>query len=165
MSAFLASQILVGIAFLTDFVSFQFKDRKKILLFLCVSAALISAHYFLLGRNTAGLLVSISILRFVTSYFSTRKVWMFSILGVTLLGFVYTYASSLSFLILIALMLITIGAFQKEDKYLRILMMGGTILVIVYNAIIFSPMAVLLEGSFFVSNLIGYYRFYIRGKN
>ena len=159
---FIASQILVGIALLTDFISFQFKDRKKIVLLLCVSAALISAHYFLLERNTAGVLVFISIIRFITAYFSTRKILMFAIIGLNILGFIFTYPSFLSVIILLALILVTIGVFQKEDKLLRILIMIGTIFMITYDVLIFSPMAIFLESFFLVSNLLGYYRFYIR---
>lgn len=163
-SGFLLSQILVGIAFLTDFASFQCKDRKKIVLFLCFSSALISIHYFLLGRSTAGILVGVSIIRFITAYFSTRKIFMFAILGLNVLGFAMTYVSPLSFVILTALVLVTIGAFQEGDKNLRKLIMVGTSLMIIYNAIIFSPMAILLESSFLMSNLLGYYRFYIKKK-
>ncbi len=164
MNLFILSQILVGIAFCTDLISFQFKERKKVVLFLCLSSALISTHYFLLGRNTAGLLVFISIIRFITSYFSTRKILMFSIIGLNILGFLLTYSSPLSFIILFALILITIGAFQKEDKSLRRIIMMGTCFVITYDILIFSPIAIILEISFLLSNVIGYFRFYYKKK-
>ncbi len=162
ITAFLASQILVGIAILTDFTSFQFKDRKKIILFLCISSALISSHYFLLGKNTAGVLVSISILRFIISYFSTRKIFMFAMIGLSILAFIFTYSSAFSFIILTALILTTIGSFQEEDKHLRIFLMIGAILIMIYDILIFSPMAILLESSYLIGNLIGYYRFYMK---
>lgn len=164
INSFLLSQILIGIAFLTDFASFQFKDRKIIVLFLCISAALISAHYFLLEKNTAGVLMIMSVIRFLTSYFSTRKIFMFSIIGISFLAFIFTYSTPPSILILISVLFFTIGAFQKKDKKLRPLLMCGTCLMITYDAIIFSPMAILLESSFLVSNLVGYYRFYIQKK-
>lgn len=164
IDSFLLSQILVGIAFFTDFASFQFKDRKKILLLLCTSAALISAHYFLLEKNTAGVLMIMSVIRFITSYFSTRKIFMFSIIGISFLAFIFTYSSPPAILILISVLFFTIGAFQKTDKKLRPLLMLGTCLMITYNVIIFSPMAIFLESSFLISNILGYYRFYIQKK-
>lgn len=165
ISAFIASQILIGIAFLTDFASFQFKDRKKIVLFLCVSSALISVHYFLLEKNTAGVLVAISMIRYLTSYFSTRKILMFGLIGFNILGFILTYSSLDSFIVIIAMIFFTVGAFQKEDKFLRLLTMVGTMLIISYDVIIFSPMAIFLESFFLVSNVLGYYRFHIREKS
>ena len=47
---------------------------------------------------------------------------------------------------------------------MRKLMMAGTSLAIIYNIIIFSPMGAIVEGSFLASNIIGYYRYYIRKK-
>lgn len=165
VDAFIASQILVGIAFLTDFASFQFKDRKKIVLFLCISSVPVSIHYFLLDKNTAGVLVFISVLRYLTSYFSTRKIFMFLLIGLVLLGFLGTYDSYYSIIILVAMILFTVGAFQKDDKLLRPLIMMGTVFMIIYDVIIFSPMAILLESFFLVSNVLGYYRFHIKEKS
>ena len=73
MSDFLLSQILIGIAICTDTISFQFKERKKIVACLLVSCTLISAHFMLLGHWTAAFLGLIAALRFTTSLFSTSK--------------------------------------------------------------------------------------------
>ena len=43
-------------------------------------------------------------------------------------------------------------------------MMAGTFLIIIYNAVIFSPMGVIAETSFLLSNIIAYYRHYIKNK-
>ncbi|MFP4402470.1 MAG: YgjV family protein [Candidatus Nanoarchaeia archaeon] len=53
-----------------------------------------------------------------------------------------------------------IAKFFENDKYIRILIMIGTILVIIYNSLVFSPVGVLLEILFLISNLIGYYKHY-----
>lgn len=47
---------------------------------------------------------------------------------------------------------------------MRKLMMVGTSIVIVYNAIIFSPMGVITEGTFLISGIIWYYRHYIKNN-
>lgn len=162
IDSFIASQILVGIALVTDFASFQFKDRKKILFFLSISTVLIAVHYFLLEKNTAALLVFIALIRFISSYFSSDKRLMWGIIGLNLLGFVFTYSALSSAIIFIAMLLFTAAAFQQKDKHLRLVMMVGTILMITYDVIIFSPVAILLESSFLISNLLGYYRFYVK---
>jgi hypothetical protein len=87
---------------------------------------------------------------------------MITLLGLGIIGFISTYSSPASLFMFGAMILFTIGAFQKNDKFLRLLMMTGTILVITYDVIIFSPMAILLESFFLVSNILGYYRFYIQ---
>ena len=49
LSAYTLSQILIGIAFCFDLASFQFREKKRVLLCLCLACLLISAHFWLLG--------------------------------------------------------------------------------------------------------------------
>ncbi|MEE4135689.1 MAG: YgjV family protein [Desulforhopalus sp.] len=56
MSLFALSQILVGIAICFDFLSFQFKERGRIVGCLLVSCTLISIHFMLLDHWTAACL-------------------------------------------------------------------------------------------------------------
>jgi hypothetical protein len=68
ISAFLLSQILIGLAFLFDLASFQFKERKYTLVCFALAAALISAHYFLLEQDTAGFIIALSAARFLVYF-------------------------------------------------------------------------------------------------
>lgn len=165
MSDFLLSQILIGIAICTDTLSFQFKERKKIVACLLISCTLISAHFMLLGHWTAACLGLIAAVRFTTSMFSTSKKLMGLFVFATIVISIFTYDGLLSVLGCMGGIFGTIASFCKEDKLLRQLMLVGTSLWIVHNFLANSPAAVLMEAIFISSNLVGYFRFYIRPKN
>jgi uncharacterized membrane protein len=161
---FLASQILAGFAIIADIFSFQFKERKKIIIFFMIAAVCIALHYLLLDRVLAACLLGVGIIRFFISYHSTKTYWIYifiSIFGVSSLLF---YKDIYDVVVFIAMSLITVWVFQKDDKHLRQFMMCGTSLVILYNFLIFSPVWVLLESIFLGSNLVGYYRHYIKKR-
>lgn len=148
----------------TDFISFQRKVRKEILGFLVISALLISTHFYLLEQYLAMAVGLVSAARFIVSYVSTEKYWLFIFLG--LLGGVsfITYQTPVGLIAAFASILVTIGSFQSSDRTLRLWIMSGTTGWIIHNALVFSPMATLMEVIFLSSNLIGYYRFYGRKK-
>ncbi|WP_170244944.1 YgjV family protein [Pararhodospirillum oryzae] len=163
MSSFLLSQIFVSIAILFDFMSFQYKERKKTYFCLIISASLICIHYFLLGNIAAGTIVALTVCRFVVCYYTTNKQFLILFLFLNFVSIFFTYQSSIDLIIFAGTMIFMIGNFQKNNKTMRILMMIGTSSYIYYNILIESPMAVVLEGLFLTSNIIGYYRHYIRG--
>jgi hypothetical protein len=165
MSDFLLSQILIAIATCTDTLSFQFKDRKKIVACLLVSCTLISAHFMLLGHWTAAYLGLVAAARFTTSMFSTSKKLMGLFVFATVVISIFTYDGLLTVLGCTGSIFGTVASFCKEDKLLRQLMLVGTCLWIVHNFLAGSPGAVLMEALFISSNLIGYFRFYIRPKS
>ncbi len=161
-AAFIISQIAMFIAIGFDFLSLQFKERKKIYLTLVFSASLISAHYFLLGKITAGIIVFFSVFRFVTCIFTTNKKYLYIFLALNTLTLIFTYTEIYDVIIYLGLFIFIIGNFQKDEKLMRKLMMIGTSTIIIYNIIIFSPMGIIAESSFLISNIIGYYRHYIK---
>lgn len=162
MSPFVISQILVGLALCTDILSFQFKERKQIVSCLLVSCLLISSHFMILGHWTAASLGVIAALRFTTSIFSTSKYFMYLFIAATWVVSILTFQGLLSIIGCVAGTVGTMGSFCKEDKKLRQLMFGATLLWITHNYLAGSPGAVILEIFFAGSNIFGYYRFYIR---
>ena len=162
ISAFILSQILIGIAFLFDLASFQFKERKATLLCFAAAAALIAAHFFVLGAITAGAVIAVSAVRFLVSIFSTDARLMYVFLLITLGLGAYTFSEYTDLIITAAILISTYAAFQKNEKRLRQFMMITTSLAITYNIIIFSPAAIALEVFFLGSNLFSYWRFYLR---
>jgi hypothetical protein len=165
MSDFLLSQILIGIAICTDTLSFQFKERKKIVACLLISCTLISAHFMLLGHWTAAWLGLVAAVRFTTSIFSTSKKFIGLFVFATIIISIFTYEGLLSILGCAGGIFGTVASFCKEDKLLRQLMLVGTSIWLVHNILAGSPGAVLMEAIFISSNLVGYFRFYIRPKN
>ena len=161
-SSFIASQIIVFIAMIFDFLSMQYKKREYTFLCLIVSASLISTHYFLLNRIAAGVIVFFSVLRFITCYFTTNKKYLYIFILLNTVSLFFTYKALTDLIVYAGVFIFIIGNFQEDNKLMRKLMMIGTSIIIIYNLVIFSPMGVVVESSFLISNFIGYYRHYTR---
>jgi hypothetical protein len=164
MSHFVISQILVGIAICFDILSFQFKERTKIVACLLVSCTLISIHFMLLDHWTAACLGILAAIRFTASLFSTSKKVMGGFVFATIVVAAFSYEGLLSLLACSGGCFGTVASFCKEDKQLRQLMLVGTSLWIIHNYLAGSPVAVLMEAIFISSNLVGYFRYYIWPK-
>ena len=162
---FIISQIAMFIAMGFDFLSLQYKKREYTFLCLIISASLISTHYFLLNKIAAGVIVFISILRFITCYFTTNKKFLWIFIGLNTISLFFTYTEIYDLIIYVGLIVFIIGNFQKDNRLMRKLMMVGTFIIIIYNGVIFSPMGIIAESSFLISNFIGYYRHYVKNKN
>jgi len=162
MTPFLLSQILIGFAICFDMFSFQFKDRNKIVFCLFCSAILISSHFILLEQYTAAGLTAIAAVRFIISIYSTSKKFMFVFLATSFIVTFITYSGVLSILSYLGASVNTVASFCKEDKHLRIIMIVGTLFWILHNYLANTPAAMLMELLFLSSNLVGYYRHYIR---
>lgn len=159
---FIISQIIMLIAMWSDFLGMQLKKRKHIFLAFIVSASLISIHYFLLDKTMAWVITMFSVIRFVTCYFTTDKKYMYLFLLINTVVLITTYAEIYDLILYVWLFLFIVWNFQVNDKKMRLLMMSGTTLVMIYNIFIFSPMWVAVEWSFLVSHILGYYRYHIR---
>lgn len=131
---------------------------------LIVSSIFISCHFMLLGHWTAALLGLLATTRYTSSIFTTSKKVMWIFLIITFFISVFSYAGLLSVLGGTATCATTVAAFSKDDKFLRQLMLTGTIIWIFHNYLAGSPGAVLMEAIFISSNLVGYFRYYIRPK-
>lgn len=116
----------------------------------------------LLDHWTASALGLIAAMRFATSIFSTSKVFMYFFIVLTWIVSFATYEGVLSILGCGGSTFGTLASFCKVDRQLRQLMFVATCLWIVHNFLAGSPGAVILEIVFISSNVIGYYRFYIR---
>lgn len=160
--SFFFSQVFAGLAIIADIFSFQFKERQKIIIFFMIAASCIALHYLFLERYVAALLIAVGILRFFVAYHRTDTIliYLFTVIY-TCITYVF-YKDIFDIIVYIATILITIWVFQSNDRYLRLYMMCGTSFVILYNFLIFSPVWVLLESIFLSSNLIGYYRHYLK---
>lgn len=162
MTTFMVSQILVSIAIVFDLISFQFKNRKYILICFIISLILISLHFLLLEKYTAAILTAIGIFRFLTSYFTTSLKARNFFIVFSIFVSIFTFQGYLSIISCLATIFATFAAFHKRDEKLRELMIIGSLLWIVHNILALSPMAVIMEVLFLSSNLFAYYRFYIR---
>ncbi|MBC7005985.1 YgjV family protein [Photobacterium sp. BZF1] len=162
MSAFLLSQILMGIAVCFDLVSFQFKEKKNIIKCFICAVILISIHFALLEQWTGAGLMALAALRYFTSLYTSSKRMALLFCISTLVITFFTYAGLASIISCVAALIQTVATFSNNDKRLRQLMIMGTSLWLTHNIIIGSPTAVLLEAVFLSSNFIGYYRYYLK---
>lgn len=163
-NAFWISQGLIGIALITDIISWQCKKRETVLFWLVVSSFLIAFHLYLLGEVLGTTLVFLSGLRFLTSIFYTHR--SLPIVFMTLVGIlgIITYKNPADLVMLTGSLISCYGTFRNNDRELRLWIMLATSLIILYNILIFSPAAIMLDSIFLISNIIGYYRYYIKSK-
>ena len=159
---FVLSQIAMFLAMGFDFLSLQFRKREKIFLCLIISCTLMSIHYFLFDRIAAGIIVSISILRYITCYFTSNKRYLFLFVGLNTIALLLTFKQMSDIVIYLGLIVFIVGNFQADNRLMRKIMMCGTSIIILYNIIILSPMGIIAESSFLISGFIGYYRYYIK---
>lgn len=162
LSAFLLSQVLVGIALVSNLVSFHFRKRATVLSLLTLSVALVSAHLFLLGETTAGLLTLYAVVYFLVSTRTTSQKIMWAFMAGGAIIFAYTYSSLLDWFVLVSTVLTLLSIFNPNQRRMREYQFAGTITRIVYYSIIFSPVGILLEVTLLISNVTSYYRFYLR---
>ena len=162
MDSFIISQVLVTIAICFDLLSFQLKKRTHIVLCLTIAGVFIASHFMLLGKLTAAVLMFIAVCRYLSSYFTTSKKLMWFFVSLSSISAIFTYQGILSILSCVGSIFQTLGAFNHDDKHLRQLMIIGTLFWLGHNVLAASPGAIVMEILFLSSNLIGYYRFYIK---
>jgi hypothetical protein len=162
LNAFWISQILIGLAFLSDTTSWQFKKREIVLSFLVISCLLIGTHYVLLNEITGAVMLYLAALRYFVSIFTTKKIWIWIFLALIFVSTYFSYENTNDLFIFVANIFFNTAAFQEKDKRLRELVMAGMPFLILYNVLVFSPAAIVLESFFLLSNMIGYWRFYLR---
>lgn len=160
MSTFLISQILAALAFLFGMASFQFKPRKVVLLCIFFCAVFNASHFLVLERYGAGTLIFVNSLRFLVAAFFPSQRWMWFFLGLSVVSFAFTWTDVISLLGLAATLIGTVGTFKHTDREIRIYLMWVSAFWVVHNLLVGSPVAMLMEACFLVSNYIGWRRFY-----
>ena len=159
---FLISQLLAWTAIIADLCSFQFKERKKIIIFFIISSLCIGIHYYLLERYLPAFIAIPVIIRFFIWYYSTNRYWMPLFIAIFIGSTIFLYKDIYDLLVLTAAIFATFWSFQTWDKNLRLYMMWATVCFLIYNIAVFSPVGIIWDISFLWSNLVGYYRYYIK---
>src|SRR3989338_5921571 len=127
---FILSQVAITIATGFDFLGWQYKKREHTFLCLIISGSLMVVHYLLLGKIAAGIIVSISFLRFFTCYFTTNKKYLFIFIALNTISLFFTYKDPSDLIIYVGLIIFIVGNFQEDNKLMRKLMMGGTSIIV-----------------------------------
>ena len=160
MSAFLISQLLAALAFLFGMASFQFKPRKAVLLSIFFCAIFNATHFLVLERYSVATLIFINSVRFLVAAYWPSQRWMWVFMALASGSFFFTYENAVSLLGLTAALIGTVGSFKHTDREIRVYLMWVSSFWVVHNLLVGSPVAMLMEACFLLSNYIGWRRFY-----
>jgi hypothetical protein len=116
MSDFVLSQALIGVVFFIDLASFQFRDRRRVLICLGTAALLIGVHFWLLEAWTAAIAGFIAAARFLTAIFTSSKRLLGFFLLAVLVNAAWSYAGLLTILATLGSLLSTTAAFLAADR-------------------------------------------------
>lgn len=164
VTSFLLSQTLAAFAFALGIAAFQFKTRQTVLFYWCGSALVNACHFLILGLPEPATLAALTGIRFLTAAFTTSRKVMSVFFVLVVIGFWMTFQQPLSLLALVATLLGTYGSFRPSDREVRVFLMGCALIWMVYNFLVWSPVAAMMEASFFMSNVLGFVRFYSSGR-
>ena len=164
MSDFLLSQVLATLALACGIISYQFRNRRSILLWLSGSAFFNACHFFVLGRAVPGILFLFIGARSLTAAFSINRKIMYVFIGLIVVGFFCSYKSPLGVLGLFATLSATYGSFQRTEQRVRVFHMLSNVSWMAHNILVATPVAAVMEATFLGSNILGYWRFDRSGK-
>ncbi len=136
-------------AFVCGVVSFQWRTRRSILLWLFGTAMANSCHFFILDMTTPRILFLIIGARCLAAAFSVDRRIMYVFIGLILVGFLYSYESPVGFLCLVGTLSATYGSFQRTEPRVRVFHMLSNVSWMVHNILVWTPVAAAMEATFF----------------
>jgi hypothetical protein len=148
---------MVGLIF--AIISFQNNKRILILLFLGMGQMCFIFHFALLGVWTASAMNLVGATRTFFFIFRGRKKWMDSdfvmyiFIGLFFIAGILSWQNWLSFLPIMAMVIETIGVWQKDPRKIRFIVIIPRPMWITFNAIYHSYAGVLTE-LFVISSLV-----------
>lgn len=150
---FALSQALAFVAFLLGIRANLQQTRPTILVGWSLSALSYTAHLILLSAYDGAALAGTNALRFLTAAYYPGPIGagIFLIIGIALMWQVgFDNGSLFAFL---AFCSGTIGSFFQKELQVRLFMMLTSSLWLTFNALIFSPVAMLAESVFLATNI------------
>lgn len=129
---------IIGIVF--SLLSFQFKQRKHIMLMQMVASLLFSSQLFLVGAFTGGCLDMISFIRTLIFSNNSKKwasspIWLYFFLIVMIATGILTWQNGWSILPIMGSMLSTLALWMKKEKHIRLISLLVGPCWIVYNIV------------------------------
>ena len=157
-------QAISILATLCTIVSYQFNDKRKLLVAQTLSTALLSASYFFLGATSGFALNIVGIVRNICFYFQPKTGKLPYITGVLFalaMGVVgvLSWQGPVSLLIIAALMVNAVCMSVLSAQGLRISILFTCSAILTYNIFVFNIGAILNEGFSIVSSAVGILRY------
>lgn len=144
----------------------QWKERNMILVLFIVSNLFNAGHFYLLGAMTGAAMSLIGSVRFAVAIFSVHKAWLVVFLVInTIATYMLFEGFVLSGTSYVAATFIILSSFLQSDHWMRVSIILGSFGWLVYGGLIGSIIAVISGGLFFLSSVIGWYRYvYLPGR-
>lgn len=161
MTAFMLSQIIAAISFCSDLIAFYLPKRVYVLRTLALSTFLLSVHFLLLGQHSSAAMMFLACVRFLVATRSTDKRLVYFFLLAALASCALTWQGSTHLLPLGGSLMLTWAA---NDIRMRLFTMGGSLFWITNNIVVQSPVAILMETTFFLSTFVSMVRLQRREK-
>ena len=163
------AQILGILALLAMVLSYQQKERKRLLWFQLVSNAIYGVHYYLIGAVTMVAMSGINVARsFVFSKNDTKwgksRIWLYLFLAITLVSGIWTWEGPLSLLVMAATLLLIVALYSENLAFMRKVFLVLPFLYIAYNVAKKSWGGIGNDVFCLVSALIAIWRFDIKKK-
>ena len=164
------AQVLGILALLAMVLSYQQKERKRLLWFQLGSNALYAVSYFLLGANTMVVMCIVNVARsFVFSKNDTKwgksRFWLYLFLAVALVGGIVTWSGWLDLLIIAATLLLTVTLYSTNLRFMRKVFLILPFMYIAYNVAHKSYGGIGNDVFCIVSAMIAIWRFDIKKKS
>lgn len=157
-------QLIGVVAMAANFLSFQFKKHKNIMLFRTLNESLFILQYFLLGAltgatlNFVGCIRNIVFARQVEKGKSTRLSGLIFCIIFVLFG-IFTFDGFKSIMMMLAKVLSTVAYGNKNTTVIRTVSFLTHITYLIYNLCVFSIAGAVSDGIVLVSLIFGILRF------
>lgn len=167
---YILSQIFIILNYVFLVITYQLKNKEKILLFSIAAQSASGLSYICLGAYTGLAMAIISIFRNiifiinekkngVTEKTTTNEILMLLVIyALTIILSVITFNGFLSLLSVFATMLYTFSVWQKSTRTYKILGIPVSLLWLSYNIYIHSIFGIILECVLMISAIIGFNR-------
>ncbi len=155
---------IIGFIYLILFIiSFQFKDKEKLMKLRIISKIFASIHYILIGATQGFISQFLGIFPNYFAYIYEENikvkkliVILFSILFI-ILGIIF-YKNIYDILLIVASVITVISLFIKGTKYIRIMQFVISPMFLIYNIVNLSYAGILIEIFVIISCIIGFIR-------
>lgn len=161
------AQLFGILALIIMVLSYQQKERGRLLIFQMVSNAFFAVSYYMLGAFSGAVMSLVNIARsFVFSRSDTKwgksPVWLYVFLAASLAGGILSWEGPLSLLVIAATLVLTFTLYSKDLRFMRKMFLLPPLLYISYNLINKSIGGIGSDVFCLVSAVLAIWRFDIR---
>lgn len=163
-ATYIISQVFAVLAMLSVGISYQFKNKKIILILCIIYSTCYSLEYLLLGAMAGVAMNFVSVIRNVWFYINARKerkngIGVFIALYIIIIGLgALTYDGICSLIPTVATLLFTFSVWQDNNKVYRWLSLPISALWITYNICYKSLFGVIAELILLIFEIVGIVR-------